>query len=335
MTVPGTGAARTFAFVLSSNNLTVLDVTNPDRREISIRLDLGGPPVVPKEVVFAPNTASAYVRSDNARDVLQVILEQATAAAPGTNDYRPVLAELGAGGGPTDIAVYDDASGKRFVLAATPNTKEIVVIDADTAQFRSVPVSDPIDRILLFPSDPEGGVAPHKALFASIAAKQKRVHVLDLENITDPLSQVGLRPIALDQPVRDVVPVPGRDLAMLVHDDNRTVLGLLDMDTESSSPLLGVGKLDSYDFSPDGSHLIGATPTISRVGFVALDNLHPTDFRLDDPPNRVLSTQNGKIFVDHGDPLGHATIIPSTDASRDDATVLAGFLTINLLDSEP
>lgn len=335
MTVPGTGAARTFAFILSSNNLTVLDVSNANRREISIRLDLGGPPVVPKEVVFAPNTASAYVRSDNARDVLQVILEGATPATPEANDYRPVLAELGAGGGPTDIAVYDDASGKRFVLAATPNTKEIVVIDADTAQFRSVPVADPIDRILLFPSDADGAGVPHKALFASIAAKQKRVHVLDLDHITDPLSQVGLRPIMLDQAVRDVVPVPGRDLAMLVHDDNRTVLGLLDMDTESTSPMLGLGKLDSYDFSPDGTHLIGATPSISRVGFVALDNLHPTDFRLDDPPTRVLSTQNGKIFVDHGDPLGHATIIPSTEAARGDATVLAGFLTINLLDSEP
>jgi hypothetical protein len=331
--VPGTGEPRTFGFILSSNNLTVLDVTHPERREISIRLDLGGPAVIPKEVVFAPKTASAYVRSDNARDVLQVILEKATQETPEANDYRPVLAELGAGGGPTDIAVYDDASGKRFILAATPNTKEVVIIDADTAQFRSIPISDPIDRIILFPTG--GDVPPHKALFASISAKMKRVYVLDLENITDPLQQVGLRPIPLDKSISDVVPVPGRDLAMLVHDDNRTVLGLLDMDTESTSPMLGLGKLDSYDFSPDGSHLIGATPSISRVGFVALDNLHPTDFRLDDPPVRVLSTQNGKIFVDHGDPLGHATIIPSTSAARGDATVLEGFLTINLLDSEP
>lgn len=333
MVVPGTGAPRTFGFILSSNNLTVLDVSHPERREISIRLDLGGPAVLPKEIVFAPKTASAYVRSDNARDVLQVILEAATQTTPESNDYRPVLAELGAGGGPTDIAVYDDATGKRFVLAATPNTKEVVIIDADTAQFRSVPISDPIDRILLFPTG--GEQPPHKALFASIGAKTKRVYVLDLENITNPLQQIGLRPIPLDKSVSDVVPVPGRDLAMLVHDDNRTVLGLLDMDTESTSPMLGLGKLDTYDFSPDGMHLIGATPSISRVGFVALDNLHPTDFRLDDPPTRVLSTQNGKIFVDHGDPLGHATIIPSTSATRGDASVLTGFLTVDLLDSEP
>lgn len=336
MTVSGTLEARTFAYILSENQVTVLDMAHPSRREISIRLDLGGAPVLPREVVFAKTTASAYVRSDNARDVLQILLEPTAQATPDSNDFRPVLAELGAGGGPTDIAVYDDENGERYILAATPNTGEVVVIHADTAQFRSVPVSDPIDRILLFPtSDPDDPIPPRKALFASIGAKLPRVHVLDLEHITDPLTQASIRKITLDQPVRDVVPVPERDLAMLVHDDARTVLGLLDMDTESTSPLLGVGKLDSYDFSPDGSHLIGATPAVSRIGFLQLDNLHPTNFRLDDPPVRVLSTGNAKILVDHGDPLGRATIIPSPTATREQAIVLSGFLTVNLLDQEP
>ena len=335
MVVPGSADAdpRTFAFVLSSNNLTLLDASHPDRREVSIRLDLGGTAVVPREVVFAPHTASAYVRSDNARDVLQVLIEGVAPETPNGNDFKPQLAELGAGGGPSDIAVYDDPNGTRYVLAATPNTGAVVVIDADTAQFRSVPVAAPIDRILLFPTGVD--TPPTKALFASISAKQSTVHVLDLVHIEDPLTQASMRTIKLAQPVRDVVPVPGRDLAMLVHDDARTVLGLLDMDTESTSPLLGVGKLDSYDFSPSGSYLIGATPNVSRIGFVALDNLHPTDFRLDDPPYRVLSTANAKVFVDHGDPLGHATIIPSPTATRDDALVLTGFLTTNLLDQGP
>jgi len=334
MTVPGTTAdPRTFAFVLSENNLTVMDTSHPTLPEISIRLDLGGQPVTPKEIVFAPNSASAYVRSDNARDVLQVLLEANSQATTGENDFMPALAELGAGGGPTDIAVYDDATPRRYVLASTPNTGEVVVIDADTAQFRSIGVTDPIDRILLFPDGPD--MVPHKALFASIGAKLPRLWVLDLDNIQDPLTQAKLRKIDLDQPVHDVVPVPGKGLALVVNDDARTVLGLLDMTTESTSPLLGVGKLDSYDFTPTGSHLIGATDGVSRVGFVELDNLHPTDFRLDDPPERVLSLENDKIFVDHGDPTGHATIIPSPTATRADALVLTGFLTDNLLDSEP
>ncbi|MGE0869883.1 MAG: hypothetical protein AB7P03_15060 [Kofleriaceae bacterium] len=332
MVIPGAAdpMPRTFAFVLSANNLTVFDASHADRREVSIRLDLGGEPVIPREVVFAPNTASAYVRSDNARDVLQVVLDAASPSETNANDYRPLLAELGAGGGPTDIAVYDDASGRRYVLATTPNTGEVVVIDADTAQFRSVPIADPVDRIVLFPGG--GSAPPHKALFASIGAQAPRVHILDLEHITDPLTQANLRNIELTAPVRDVVAVPGRELAMLVHDDDRTVLGLLDMATESTAPLLGAGRLDSYDFMPDGSHLVGATPNVPRIGFVALDNLHPSDFRLDDPPVRVLSTTTGKIFVDHGDPLGHATVIPSPQAARDDAIVLEGFLTHDLLE---
>jgi hypothetical protein len=336
MVVPGASdpTPRTFAFILSANTLTVLDATHPDRHEVSIRLSVGGPTVTPREVVFAPHAASAYVRSERARDVLQVLLEgQAPSATdPSDNDFRAVVAELGAGGGPSDVAVYDEASGRRVVLASTPDTREIVVIDADTAEFRSIPVSDPIDRILVFP---DGDAVPHKAVFASIGAGLPRLYVLDLDHLADPLVQPALTPISLDKPVRDVVAVPGRDLAMIVHNDARTVLGLLDLDTAATSPLLGVGRLDAYDFSPDGSHLIGATTGVARVGFVALDNLHPTDFRLDDLPSRVLATANNKIFVDHGGTFGHATIIPSPSSDRSEAVVLSGFLTADLLDEEP
>ncbi|NJR41785.1 MAG: hypothetical protein HC767_03105 [Akkermansiaceae bacterium] len=46
---------------------------------------------------------------------------------------------------------------------------------------------------------------------------------------------------------------------MVVHDDARTVLGLVDLASMTTSPLLGAGKLDTYDFAPTGSHLIGTT----------------------------------------------------------------------------
>jgi len=336
MVVPGSAdpTPRSFAFILAAGNLTVLDASHPDRHEISIRLDLGGSGVIPREVVFAPGSASAYVRSDHARDVLQVLL-QADPPERGdshANDYRAVVAELGAGGGPTDVAVYDDARGRRVVLAATPDTGEILAIDADTAQFRSIPIGDPIDRILVFPGD--DGV-PHRALFASLRAALPRLYVLALDQLGDPLAAVRLVPIALDKPVRDVVAIPGRELAMVVHDDARTVLGVVDLATAATAPLQGVGKLDAYDFLPDGSALIGATTGVARVGVVAFDNLHPTDVRLDDPPLHLLATANGKIFVDHGGPFGHATILPSVTGGRSDAVVLTGFLTAGLLDEEP
>lgn len=334
MIIPGAedDTPRIFAFVLAQNNLTMLDATHPERREVSIRLDLGGAPVQPREIVFAPDTATAYLRSDNARDVLEILLqaEPGVASDARDNDYQPALAELGAGGGPADIAVYDDAAGRRMVLAATPGTRELVVIDADTGEFDTVPVSDPVDRILLFPNAP--GALPRIAVLASLASRLPRVHIMHLDGINDDLVRADLATVALSEPVLDVVPVPGREIGMLVHDTGRTVLGLLDVALGSVTPLEGIGQLDTYAFSPDGAYLIGATEGVPRVGFLDLDNLHPSDLRLDDSPARVLTMANGSIFVDHGDPFGRATILPAATATRSQTRVLTGFLLADIFD---
>ncbi len=333
MAIPGADdpTPRTFAFVLAANTITILDATYPERAEVSVRLDTTGSNVRPRELVFAPNTATAYLRSDNARDVLAILLgfDPPSPDRPEDNDYRPALAELGAGGGPSDVAVYDDPTGRRFVLAATPGTREVAVIDGDTAQFVTVPTPDPIDRILLFPNDPD--VAPRTALLASIGQRMPRVHLLSLDDIHDDLVPIDLRTINLEEPVLDVVPVPGRDFAMIVHDDARTVLGLLDVVVDAVSPLQGVGRLDTYDFSPAGDYLIGATTSADRVGFLELDSLHPSDMRLDDTPSRVFAMPNGGIYVDHGDPFGRATYLPFPGAKRAESFVLSGFLLADLL----
>src|SRR5262249_19620230 len=159
-------------------------------------------------------------------------------------DYRPLLAELGAGGGPADIAVFDDTATKRWVIAATPTTNEVVVIDTDTAQFRRVQTPDPIDRISLFPTD-----TPTVAVLSSLGSGLPRVQLMPLTQLSNPLEGITLTQIDLGKPVRDVVPVPGRQLAMVVHDDDRTVLSLLDVTFGSVSPLDGVGRLDSYAFT--------------------------------------------------------------------------------------
>ena len=332
MAVPGAEDAslRIFAFVLAHNVVTVIDATHPTTNEVSIRLDGAGTNVLPQELVFAPNTATAYMRSDGARDVLEIVImsDPPPLDDPAYNDFRPLLAELGAGGAPSDIAVFDDVTGRRFVLAATPATREIVVIDADTAQFRTVATPDPIDRIVVFPT----AAAPaHRAVFAQIGSSQNRIHAMQLDAVADPLARLDVDTIEVGERVRELVPVPGRDLAMIVHDDNRTVLGLLDVAFGSVSPLQGIGRLDSYAFTATGDYLVGATSGFARLGLLELDNLHPTDLRLDDAPDRVFALANGTIVVDHGDPFGRVTIVPSTAAERADARVLSGFLLADLL----
>jgi len=337
MLVPGAAdtSARIFAFVFAEDRVTILDATHPTSAEVTIRLDSAGETVSPREVVFAPDSSTAYLRSDGARDVLEVELvsDPPSADVPDQNDYRPVLAELGAGGGPSDIAVYDDVNGKRFVLASTPNTREVVVIDADTGEFVRVPTDDPIDRIVLFPDSPTE--PPRKAVLASISAQLPRIEVLDLEGIDEDLIPRELETLDVGAPVMAIEPVPGRELALLVHDNDRTVLGLLDVAYGSVSPLEGVARLDGYAFSPDGAFLVAATSGLSRLGLLDLDNLHPSDLRLDDVPRRLFALPDGALFVDHGDPLGRATIIPGPTATRDESIVLSGFLLAGLLEEAP
>jgi hypothetical protein len=335
MAIPGSADAsqRIFAFVLAPNVLTIVDATHPARDEVSIRLDAAseGTNVVPQELVFAPSTATAYMRSDGARDVLEIVLldDPPPPDRPSANDYRPLLAELGAGGGPSDIAVFDDPNGRRFVLAATPNTREVVVIDADTAQFRRVATPLPIDRITLFPVD---AMPAHRAVLADLGATE--VYSLALDDVADPLARLDVDPIAVGSPVRELVAVPGRDLAMMVHDDDRTVLGLLDVAVGSVAPLQGIGRLDSYAFTPTGEYLTGTTAGVMRLGLLELGNLHPTDLRLDFLPTRVFALPSGAIVVDHDDPFGRITVLPTTAAERRDATVLSGFLLADLLETE-
>jgi hypothetical protein len=335
MAIPGAEdpSDRIFAFVLARNILTVVDASHPSRDEVTIRLDGAGTNVLPREMVFAPNTATAYMRSDGARDVLELVLinDPPDVANPDANDYRPVLAELGAGGNPSDIAVFDDASGRRFVLASTPGTHELVIIDADTAQFRKVETPDPIDRIVVFPGNGDPGTT---AVLAQIGAPMPRIHSLSLVDVADPLARLDLVTIEVGEPVRDLSPVPGRNLAMMVHDDNRTVLGMLDVSVGSVSPLQGIGRLDTYAFTVTGDFLVGTTNQVPRLGMLDLSNLHPTDLRLDYQPRQVYALANGALIVDHGDPFGRATIIPSTASERRDAHVLSGFLLAHVLDQE-
>lgn len=335
MAIPGAAdpSERIFAFVLARNIVTIVDASHPERDEVSIRLDGAGSNVLPREMVFAPNTATAYVRSDGARDVLELVLldDPPSPGNPHANDYHPILAELGAGGAPSDIAVFDTAAGQRYVLAATPNTRELVIIDADTAQFRTVDTPDPIDRIVVFPGNGEPATT---AVLAQIGSPMPRVHSLSLVGIEDPLARLDLETIDVGEPVRDLSPVPGRDLAMMVHDDNRTVLGMLDVQYGSVSPLQGIGRLDTYAFTPAGDFLVGTTKDVPRLGMLELSNLHPTDLRLDYAPRQVYALANGALIVDHGDPFGRATVIPSTASARKDAHVLSGFLLAGLLDQE-
>jgi hypothetical protein len=319
---------RLFAFVLFPGAVTIVDARHPARREATIRLGDANATAKVTEVVFAPSVATAYLRAEGAPDVFSVQLgyEPPAPDVPDDNDFQPVLAELGSGGTPGDLAVYDDPAGVRRLVVATPALQQISIIDTGTAEARNISADDPVDRILLVPE-----AAPRMAVLASLRTRASRVHVLHLDGIADPTQRPQVDEIALAQPIADVVAIPGSQRVLVVHDDARTVLGVLDIAEGSVSPLEGMGRLDSYDFSGQGQYLLGVTRSVAQVGAVDLSDLHATAFQLDGTPARVFGLPSGGVYVDQDDPSGCATWLPRPDARRDEARLMCGFLLADLL----
>jgi hypothetical protein len=329
MSIPGTSESRTLAFVLSPGTLTILDASHPDRREVSVRLSDGSSATItPQELAFAPASGTAYLRASGARDIMEIVLSYEAPEGELDNDYHPALADLGANAAPADVAVFDDANGVRRVLAAMPSTHEVAVIEADTARFITIDTLEPVDRILLLPPG-----APRVAVLASLSTRAGRLQLLDLTRLGDELTAPNVETISLEVPIFAVVPVPGDgERALVVHDADRTVLGVLDVAAATVAPVEGLGRLDSFSFSAGGTHLVGATAGEPRVGVVDLSNIHPWSVRLDDNPGDVFALASGGIFVDHGGSFGRATVLPSADSGRADAIVFSGFLISDLFD---
>ena len=328
------GRDRTLAYVLARDTLTIFDADAPDRREISLRLDTGDADLLPREMVFVPGASTAYLRSENARDIFEISLsyQEETTGSDDDNDFRAVISEVGAGGTPADIAVYDDADGVRRVIAVTPSMSEVVLIDAASTQFRRIATPESVDRVWLFPSGEDQ--QPKLALFASLSRQSSQLYTLKLDDLANPLVPAKVETIELERGVVDLVPVPAQDSALIVHDDSRTIMGLLELGLGTVAPVRGLGRLDSYDFSSDGAYLVGLSQSVAAVGVLDLANLHPHDLPLNDLPESVRITDNGKVIIDHGDPLGRLTVLPHVDADRQESLVLSGFLLSNYLDEE-
>src|SRR5262249_11353596 len=150
---------------------------------------------------------------------------------PDDNDFQPVLGELGSGGTPGDLAVYDDPTGVRRLVVATPGLSQVSIIQTDTAEARSVAADDPVDRILLVP---EG--APSIAVLASLGTHGSRIHLLHLDGLGDPMQRPQVDEVTLARPISDVIAIPGQQRVLVIHDDARTVLGVLDIREGAVSP---------------------------------------------------------------------------------------------------
>jgi hypothetical protein len=332
------GEPRTLAAVFATGYITLLDVTHPERSEVTIRLTLPemSQEIIGEEMVFVPEAGTAYLRARSTSDIYAFTLTARQPETEDQNDFQVSINTLAAGTAPGDIAVFTD-DGEQKVLVANQQSANVTLIDARTSQFVTVPVGDPVDRILLYPEDD-----PHTAVLHSQASHRSAIHFLDLRNLEENKGR-NLSTLNAAEPVLSVERISGRDAALVVHSDDRAVLSVLDLESRTLNPLTAHNTLSGFAFTASGGLLAGFTAGSDQLGLVDMTDLSVRTLQLLYFPRKIVGLrlpegqepgpEMNTLVVSHWGDFGQITVIPNpSQADTDNVYVMSGFLMKDLLD---
>ena len=327
------GSPRTFAVVFAQDYLTFLDVTNPGRREVTVRLtlpEMGSRNMVGQQMVFVPSAGNGFLRVSSSSDIYTFTFMEREPTEPGGNDFVLSVNTLAAGSVPGDMAVYEQ-DGEQKVLVANYASKDVAVIDGYSSQLKSISLGSPVDRIILHPEK-----NPRLAIVYCKSSPQSRIHFIRLQDLEE-MQGKNLDTLYTSQPVLSIDRIPGRDRFLVTHDDTRSVMSVLNPDEQTLIPFTAHAGLSGYAINTSGTVLAGFTAGGSRLGLVNISDLSVRTLMLAHVPRRVLAlrkvehvVEDGEmnaIVVDHESEAGLLTVIPNPlVADRENTFLMSGFL---------
>jgi hypothetical protein len=338
------GEMRTIAVVVSSSYVTLIDLAHLDRGETSVRLTLpeDARDLNPQQVLFDGELRAIYLRAAASNDVYVLRLDD-TGAAPATgNDFRTSINQVGAGRGPSDLALFGEGDGRRL-LVVSRGSREARVIDPRSNAITTIALDASADRALLFQGrSPRDPMTARRALLypSSASTGSSAVSFLDLDAIESRASQ-NLETVQLGRTVRLALPLPERATVLFEHDDPSSAgrLSLLDLQRRTTAPILAEVSLSNARFSTDQRLLWVAPNGSTRVGFVDLSDFHPGEIRLDSPvseviPLPVVMGAPARVLAIHPATAGSLTLLDGDNPQRETARVVTGYLAADLLDQE-
>lgn len=209
--------ARSLAVVLSQNYVTILDLNNADRTEISVPLcpQSTGCTYSPDQILFDPSNATIYVRAGNAKDIFQIALtDLGTTTTAGSNDFLASLSMLSVGANPASMALYGSGPSARLAVLA-PTSKSLVIIDPKTSHTLSIPTSIPANILVPFTVLDQSGLAKNQALLVDTLNGSTSVLFADLEQV-ETTGGLSIKDAPLRAAVGDVRPLVDQGIAVLV-----------------------------------------------------------------------------------------------------------------------
>lgn len=329
------GEERRLALVLSSGNVTMLDLGHLDRAETTVQLSsAAGTPVMPREAVFNPAAPEIYLRGASSSDVFVFNLEQRP--DPGTdedglmhNDFRPFIDQLGVGGRPDAMALYDTGAGSRLLVLV--GGTQAAVVDPSTSQTSMVALPATANETLLFT-----GVSPRDRRLAQRAllfqGGSSAIAFLDLEDL-EARGGRNLEQLTLPQPVVKLIPMLEKQSALIIHQQGG--VSLLDLEERTVSPITSNASLADAAFDAANGRLWVGPPHQSFVAFLDLATGDTPEIRLDANVQALVPMFGvGRVVVLHDSTEGYLTVLDTGRPSRDSARSLRGFLLAGVLSED-
>lgn len=331
---------RSLAVVLSLGYVTLIDLNNLNRSEITVALTLADDAriIKPAQVVFDALDPTIYVRVEGADDVYTLRLADVPAAARVSNDFFPSLSQVGAGGRPSDMTLFDAGQGSRLLVVA-PGTGDATVLDPLSSHATRIPLGFSASTAYLFDGPAPGDPQPRKR--AVLMGGGTQMAFLDLSRIEEMRTRnLDVRPIGVT--ATQVIPLPAQGSLLAISPaGNGQGVSVVHLGRRTASPLLSSTALSNFTLAAGRLwFLIGAG---DRVGFLNLANLQPGEVRLDRVARALVpvtaaaavGTPGTPLMVAvHDDPTGSLTVLDATLPERATARSVEGLFLTDVLEQE-
>jgi hypothetical protein len=330
------GGARRLLVVLTDRDVGIVDLSAPDKGDITVRLSSSGQKLTPAQVVVtdgdpaSDTDARLAIRVASDPGVILVDLLPTPAGEPSAHSFRPTPNVVFAGGVPTDVSFVNTDGGLRLA-ALVPSQEILSLIDPATGIATEVALGAPFERLSLVT-----GVVGPSASGADVAllwsTSSPNIAFVALgSTVGKPYKSVDR--LELEQPVAQVfdVPPPNDRLKILAAADRSTFF-VLDLMARTASPILAAGA--QITVAPDGHRAWFNAPSSFAIASLDFTNLHPQNLLLGSPVASafdVARRDGGRalVAVHDGGAIGLTVLDgdhPSLETAVDYEAILLGAL---------
>ena len=316
------GGSRRLLVVRTDRDVALLDLSAPEKPEITVKLTAGADAPRPIGVAVTDgesddeNDARIAVRLEQDANVilLDLLPTPSDKEATSPHSFLPVPNIVDVGGVPSDVTFGRTDGGLRL-LALVPSKAALVLVEPATGVTTDVALGASFDKMSIV-TDIVGEAADGSDVALLWSTSSPDVAFVALgTTVGKPYKSVER--LTLEQPVARVidVPAPNDDLKVLASTDGRTFV-VLNLVARTASPLLSSASNTEVMASRDGERLWMYSPYSTSLAVVGVESLHPQ--------NLLLNYSVGKTIEIERKDGGRALL----------ALAMEGSMAITLLDAQ-